>query len=537
MRFGPVPTEEAEGALLAHAATAGGRRLPKGRRLTEDDVRALVADGVREITVARLDPGDIEENLAAERIARALVSTGVEMAPPGTGRANLHATRSGLFLPDRRLVDAVNGIDPGITLATLGEHAPVGEGRMVATVKIVPLAVPGEAVDAAVSVLSSGLAFRLAPFRARSVGLVQTRLPGLKSATLDKTRRVLERRLEPSGSTLGREERCAHDEADLTKRLARAPAGEDLTIVFGASAVIDEADVVPAAIRRAGGEIVHLGMPVDPGNLLLLGWIGERTILGAPGCARSPAENGFDWILNRILADLHVGREDIVGLGVGGLLMEIASRPHLREAPASAPHKRVHALVLAAGRSSRMGGPNKLLARFDGTPLVRRTVETALASGASGVSVVTGHMADAVAAALAGLDVALLQNPRYGEGLSASLIAGFAAIPANCDGVLVLLADQPLLTAGDLDRMIAAFEPSGPGSIVMATDQGRRGNPVILSTAFAPLVARLEGDIGARSIVQSNTDLLREVEIGRAASFDVDTPDLMLEAGGRFDAD
>jgi molybdenum cofactor cytidylyltransferase len=537
MIFGAVRVADAEGALLAHATLAAGRRLPKGHRLTREDVRDLAIEGLEDVVVARLEEGDVTEDEAAERIARALTSEGIEMAPPGTGRANLHATKPGLLLANRTLIDTLNRIDPGITAATLAEFAPVAEHRMVATVKIIPLAVPGRAVDDAVRAVSSGEALRLAPFRGRGVGLVQTQLPAVKTATLDKTRRVLERRLSVSGSRLEREARCAHDEGEIADTLLDARPGEELTIVFGASAVIDADDVVPAAIRRAGGEVIHLGMPVDPGNLLLLGRIGRCTILGAPGCARSPAENGFDWVLNRILADLEVGPEDIVGLGVGGLLMEIASRPQLREAVRrdAAADGRVHVLVLAAGRSSRMGGPNKLLARFEGKPLIRRTVDTALASRASGVTVVTGHMRDAIAAALDGAGVRLVNNPRHADGLSTSLSAGVEAVAGECSGILVLLADQPLLTVADLDRMIAAFDPTGPGSIVLATDGGRRGNPVILSTAFAPAIARLEGDVGARAIVQSNADVIREVEIGRAASLDVDTPALMREAGGVFE--
>ncbi|WP_294646572.1 molybdopterin-binding/glycosyltransferase family 2 protein [uncultured Aureimonas sp.] len=534
MKFGPVPSADAEGALLAHALTVGQRRLLKGHRLTQNDVRSLLQAGFAEVIVARLSPDDVAENDAAERIARALASNGIAVAPPGTGRANLHAEAPGLLLPDRALIDAVNRIHAGITLATLAEFAPVEAHRMVATVKIIPLAVPGGAVDEAERVLAGGTALRLAPFRGRGVGLIQTELPTVKPATLDKTRRVLEGRLAASGSTLLREARSSHEERALSECLLEAEPNEAMTIVFGASAVIDEADVVPAAIRRAGGEVIHLGMPVDPGNLLLLGRIGSRTVLGAPGCARSPVDNGFDWILNRLMADLEVGREDIVGLGVGGLLMEIVTRPQMREEvlPARTTGRRIHALVLAAGRSSRMGGPNKLLARFDGVPLVRRTVEIARASRASGVTVVTGHMAEAIAAALDEAGARLLDNPHYADGLSTSLKRGFAAAAADADGVLVLLADQPLLTSDDLDRMIEAFQPAGVGSIVLATDDGRRANPVILSKAFAAAISTIEGDVGARAIVQSSTELVREVEIGRAASLDVDTPDLMREAGG-----
>ncbi|WP_062211359.1 NTP transferase domain-containing protein [Aureimonas sp. AU12] len=535
MRFGPVAVESAIGAILAHAQKLPDGRIAKGTRIGPAEIERLRAADIALVVAAMLDAGDVGEDEAAGQIAEALASSRIGAAPAATGRANLFAGENGLFLPDRATIDRLNRLDPGITLATLGEFAPVEADRMVATVKIIPLAVPGAAVEAAVALLRGRRALKLAPFRARGVGLVQTELPTVKASVLDKTRDALASRLEKSESWIEREVRCHHSGEPLAQALVEAAADEDLTIVFGASAVIDADDVIPAAIRAAGGDVEHLGMPVDPGNLLLLGRIGTRIVLGAPGCARSPRENGFDWILNRILADLPVTREDVTGLGVGGLLMEIASRPQPRDAPANPaadPAPRVEIVVLAAGRSSRMNGPNKLLATFDGVPLIRRSVETALASRAARVHVVTGHMRDAITSALDGLDVGLVANPDYADGLATSLKAGFEAAAGTADGVLVLLADQPLLTAGDLDRMIAEFRPSGEGAIVLAADGGRRANPVILSSRFRDEVAGLAGDIGARSIVQAHRDLVTAVEIGAAASFDVDTPDLMARAGG-----
>src|SRR5262249_47827061 len=185
----------------------------------------------------------------------------------------------------------------------------------------------------------------------------------------------------------------------------RLQAGAELVLVFGASAIADRRDVIPAAIEAAGGAVEHFGMPVDPGNLMLIGELAGRPVLGAPGCARSPKENGFDWILARLLAGLPVSRADITGLGVGGLLMEIVTRPQPREAPREAPppeRRRIAAIVLAAGRSTRMGS-NKLVAELNGKPLVRIAAEQALASRADPVIVVTGHEPERVEKALAGL--------------------------------------------------------------------------------------------------------------------------------------
>lgn len=542
MRFGPVPVLEAEGALLAHSRSLAGGRIAKGTRLSRNHVLALAEAGFDSLIVAKLGEGDLTEDEAAARIGTALGGSHLAVADAATGRVNVHAGAAGLFVPDRLTVDRVNAVDPAITLATLGEYEPVAGGRMVATVKIIPLAVSGASVERVLAILAEAPAFRLAAFRPRKVALIQTELAGTRSKMLDKTRRVTEARLAPSGSAVASEVRCPHDAAALARSL-RQVGDADLVLVFGASAVIDEGDVIPAAIRLAGGRVEHLGMPVDPGNLLLLGSLDGRPVLGAPGCARSPKENGFDWILNRLLADVPVSGEAIRGMGVGGLLMEIASRPQPREGErddgdeTALDDPRVDIVVLAAGRSSRMGGPNKLLAQFAGVPLIRRSVETALsARNAETVHVVTGHMHDEIAAALAGLDVEIVHNPTFADGLSTSLKTGFAAA-AEADGVLVMLADQPHLTAPDLDRLIAAFTGRGKGAIVAASDRGERRNPVILSQDFAAAIAVLSGDVGAARIIAAHPDALTEVEIGAAASVDVDTPEALEAAGGRLAAD
>ncbi|GGD90905.1 hypothetical protein GCM10011390_07000 [Aureimonas endophytica] len=330
MRFGPWPLAGAEGAILAHAAKLETGRIAKGTRLGPDEIARLGAAGIASVTGARLDPGDLAEDEAAAALSAALAADGIEAAPAATGRVNLFARGAGLLVVERASVDGVNRVDAGLTLATLSEFAPVGEGQMVATVKIIPLAVPGEAVRRAAALLRARPALRLARFRPQRVALVQTRLAGLKESVLDKTRRVTDERLAPAGSAIVEERRCDHAAEALADALTSL--GDcDLAIVFGASAVIDAEDVIPSAIRLAGGDVDHLGMPVDPGNLLLVGRFRDRPILGAPGCARSAKENGFDWVVNRLLADIHVTSEDIRAMGVGGLLAEIPSRPQPRQ--------------------------------------------------------------------------------------------------------------------------------------------------------------------------------------------------------------
>lgn len=548
MKFGPVATAEAEGALLAHSLRLEGATFRKGQHLSAADIALIAAAGIAEVIVARLEPGDCHEDAAAERLARAVDGGGLRLDPAFTGRVNLFAAEDGLLLVDAPAVNAANRIDPAITLATLPAFARVTRGRMVATAKIIPFAVAEPLVARAEA--AARAAVRLAPFRSRKVGLVATQLPHLKPSVLDKTRRITEARLAVSGSTLIGEERVAHDPAAVAAALrALAAQGAEMLLVFGASAIVDRKDVIPAAIEAAGGAVVHFGMPVDPGNLLLVGELSGVPVLGAPGCARSPRENGFDWVLDRLMADLPVRPEDITGLGVGGLLMEIGTRPQPRaaaplataETGGSAPDhptpipRKVAAVLLAAGRSTRAGATNKLLARLDGEPLVRIAAEAALASGVSSLTVVTGHMAEAVGAALAGLDLVLAHNPDHLDGMAGSIRTGIAALPPDTDAALILLADMPAITPEAIDRMIAAYASEAGKTIVVATAAGKRGNPVLWDRAFFDALTQLEGDVGARALIERHHDTRAEVEIGPAARLDLDTASELAAAGARTD--
>lgn len=308
--------------------------------------------------------------------------------------------------------------------------------------------------------------------------------------------------------------------------------GAELIVIFGASAVVDAADLVPAGIMAAGGQIERVGMPVDPGNLLVLGDLAGVPVIGAPGCARSPKENGFDFVLRRLVAGLAVTSDDIAELGVGGLLKEIGTRPQPRER--SKRRGAVAALILAAGQGRRMGGPNKLLAEIDGRSLVRHVAEAACASRAHPAVVVTGHAATAVETALSGLAVAFAHNSDHPAGLSTSIRRGVAALPDDAAGALILLADMPYITAAMLDRLIAAFEAAEGRPIVVPTHQGRRGNPVLWPRQFFGALGALAGDVGARHLIGEHADEVVEVEIGEAAAIDLDTPEALALARGRL---
>ena len=541
MRFGATPIDEAAGAILAHSWRANGVNFAKGRVLSADDVARLKAAGVESVVAARLDADDVHEDVASATVARALAGEGIEITAPFTGRCNHYAREAGLAVIDQARVDALNDLHEAVTVATLPPFARVEPRQMVATVKIIPDAAPKAAVAGAVDLAQSANRpmVAVAPFRAMRAGLVQTALPGTRDKVLDKAVGTTTKRLTALGSTLVGERRVAHEPGAIASALDELKKeGCDLFLIAGASAIVDRHDVVPAGIEAAGGAVIHFGMPVDPGNLLLTGELDGKPVLGLPGCAKSPKYNGFDMVLERLAARLPVGRAEIVRMGAGGLLAEIASRPQPRDdsdgeegGPQAAP--RVAVLLLAAGRSTRMGGPNKLLQDVEGAPLVVHAVKAALASQAVEVVVVLGHMAAEVRAAIdAGVPaqtrLRFVTNPDFANGLSTSVRTGIAALGKDIDAAIVQLGDMPGVASDLLDRLMAAFSPVEGRSICVPTVAGKRGNPVLWDRRFFAEMAGLSGDGGAKHLIGEHADLVCEVEMaGEAAVIDIDTPEAL----------
>ena len=616
MRFGPTPLDDAERAILAHGFRLPERVLKKGRRLTAGDVAALRAAGYDSVVAARLDPDDVPENDAARELAEALAGAGpgevpetgagLEAEPSAaagagagaggepesaprigaearadggagtglvtgnafTGRCNLLAAVRGVLCVDEEGVAAVNAVGEELTLATLPPLTVVDPRRLAATVKVIPFAVRRAHLDACLSLVRErGGILRVAGFRPRRAGLVQTVLPGSKPALLDKTASVLRDKLAGVGAVLGAERRCAHTAGAVRAALRELVAGGgcELVLVLGASAIVDRRDVVPAAIAAAGGTVRRLGLPVDPGNLCLYATVDEVPVLGLPGSSRSPAASGADPILERIGAGLPLDPREFARWGAGGLLKEQLGRPSPRSAPVdagavagpSASHVReeVAAVVLAAGQSRRMGRRNKLLEPVGGEPMVRRAAAAAVAAfprpaargngngrgreatrSAEGrpeeprrigarVVVVTGHEREKVEAALAGLDVVFAHNPDYETGLGSSLARGVAALPPGVAGAIVCLGDMPEVRVEHLERLRDAFDPGAGAAICVATHRGKRGNPVLFAARFFAEMCDVRGDVGARHLIGAYADLVREVEMpDDAVLLDVDSP-------------
>jgi molybdenum cofactor cytidylyltransferase len=538
MIFGRVPLAQARGGILAHNLKVADRVIRKGA-LVDATVYALLSRaGYAEVTIARLESGDVPEGQAANRLGQALLGPGLYRSGDVHGRVNLFADGNGMLRLSAEKIERLNAVDEAITLATLLDRSVVKAGDMIATLKIIPFAVPGTAMAEAEAMIRQGTpTLSVKPFQNLVVGLILTTLPQLKKAAITHTIAATEARISAHGGTMLPPLQTDHAIPPLRLAiLALQAQAADLILVSGASAVTDRLDIAPQAIVAAGGNINHFGMPVDPGNLICFGTLGSRPIIVLPGCARSPKLNGIDWILDRIFAGEEVGAREIARMGVGGLLKEMAARPVPRlakdalgfgTAPRALP--KIAALILAAGRSTRLAPDNKLLAKLtDGKKMIEQTVDHAVSSSATDVLVVTGHQDSAIRQALAGKPVRFIHADGYKSGIAASLRAGIAALSDDVDAALICLGDMPLVEPSVMNSLIAFYDPTEGREIVLPVFDGQRGNPVLWGRRFFPKLLDLAGDTGGRQILRDYMESVVEIPVETdSVLMDFDTPEAL----------
>ncbi|HJS17281.1 MAG TPA: molybdopterin-binding protein [Anaerolineales bacterium] len=337
MKFEAVALSSAKGKILGHniAGSNGQRLLRKGKPLTDEDLESLRVLGRSSVYVAELEPQDVDENTAARRVAQAVCGPGLHISGVASGRANLIADEMGLLRIDVERLGQINDLN-GMTLATILTHFPVRARQIVATVKIIPYAVPESTVSDVEAIASGNKPIvRVDALPSRSVGMILSGSTSLHERLVSDFS-PLRDRIDRLGSVVSRTDFVAlddeADEAALAIMLKEQVAtGIRMILLAGETAIMDSHDIVPRAIERAGGHVESVGAPVDPGNLLMLAYIDDVPVVGAPGCARSRKINIVDWILPRLLAGDRLTRRDIVQLGHGGLLQDVPERGMPRE--------------------------------------------------------------------------------------------------------------------------------------------------------------------------------------------------------------
>lgn len=492
MKFGPVPVRKSEGAILAHSISAGSKRLRKGRRIGRAEAEALEAAGLHEVVVAVLEEGDVGEDAAADRIAKALLSgtEGLVQSAPFTGRVNLYAERPGLVEIDAEAIFRINGIDPAVTLATLPGLARVGPRIMAATIKIITYGVAERFVEAAVAESPGAIRFR--GVEHRDAGLVLTEVPGQKGSLAEKGRRAVLGRLNALGIGLAETRIVPHEPAAVGGALSEC-RGSILLLLTG-SATSDPEDVGPTGLRLAGGELRRFGIPVDPGNLLFHGELSGRPVIGLPGCARSQALNGADWVLERIACGMALSDGDCAAMGAGGLLKEIPVRPQPRVAARPSARPSVEVLVFGEGGDSPAA------------------VRSALESSADRVHAL--GPADGAAPGLpADVNPVVVDGQAGQDAEARAFRAVLSALGDSADAAMLVRGSGPAPSVAQLNRLIAAFSPADGREITYPSIESLRGGgPVLIGRRFFEALAGLDGVEDLQGLVSEQGEFAVETE-------------------------
>ncbi|MDA9190099.1 molybdopterin-binding/glycosyltransferase family 2 protein [Alphaproteobacteria bacterium] len=509
MKFGEKPIADCLGDLLVHSAKTPDGKLPKGTKLTQNHIDILRLSGSENLLVASLQEDDMDENKAALAVSSAFVEAGFRLSSPATGRVNFIATQLSLVRLDIEKIKQLNEVDEAITFASIMPDQLVTSGQMIATLKIIPYAVSKTFVDAAIKIISQSILVSCHTIIPRKFSLIQTCFADTKPSVLSATEDVTRTRLAQLDCPLIDSQVVPHTSAEVANALVKARSqGAEAFLLCGASAIADRQDVLPEALRKAGGQVDHLGLPVDPGNLSMIGKLDEMLVIGMPGCARSPKLNGLDWLLQKSLAGIKLDKAELSGMAVGGLLADIASRPLPRKLihKVNSHNHQVTGVLLAAGSSRRMGDENKLLLKLaDGTPMVAWIAKTYLKSDINKLVVVTGFQQKEVRQALLGLDVQFVDNNQYLTGQASSVSRGIESLSEQTDSVLIALADMPFITPELINRLIKSHQllPKPDIRITLPILNGRRANPVIWGRAFFDELQSISGDQGGRQILSA----------------------------------
>lgn len=328
MRIETLPPDAAVGHILCHnlADAHGHKAFAKGRALRAEDLPRLEELGHRAVRVAILEPGDVHEDAAAARLAAAVAGEGVEATRPHAGRVNLRAAAVGPLAVDIAALLAINELD-GLAVATAPAHSLARLGGTLATIKVIPFAIPeGDLRRAEELGRAAGGVLRVRPLRLRRVGVALVSSPAARVRVERGVYPAIETRVAELGGEVCARRSVPPAEGAVAEAVAALAAeGAELIIVAGETSVMDLEDVTPRGIRLAGGRIEHYGAPVEPGNLLLMAYLDSPVasplpVLGAPGCVRSRDANIVDLLLPRLMAGEQIRRRDIVALGHGGLL-------------------------------------------------------------------------------------------------------------------------------------------------------------------------------------------------------------------------
>jgi hypothetical protein len=315
-------SERLAGGILTRDLKIGGQRWRKGRRLTPDDLLALAtADPGPPVTVLLVESGELHEDDAAIRLARAVAGPNLDVRGPNESRLDLVAARDGVVSVQIADLERINRLDP-LEVFTVFDGQVVQKGDLVASVKVAPHVVDASIVEAGARIAGFGSnpIVSVTPFVARAVGVIVKET--VRGTARERFETSIRAKVEGLGSRII-DIVYVEDDPDAVQtavdRFSRGVDTADLILTAGSSST-DPTDAFFVAIAALGGRVVRRGVPSHPGSMLWLARVGGTSILGLPTCGAYSKATAADLLLPRLLAGEPASEKTVARLGHGGIL-------------------------------------------------------------------------------------------------------------------------------------------------------------------------------------------------------------------------
>ena len=330
MFFGELKTESSLGGILSSSIEIykdkNKIKISKGTVINKILIDLFLLNNIEKVKCAKLESDEIDENTTVYEISKKIITSknsNIKIQNPKNGRCNLISSVDGIIVFQPKQLFCINSVTNDIAIASLKAFSKVKKNQVVASIKAIPFGIKQKYLYEIINISED--CFKILPFQKKNIHLIQTTNKNTSAKILEKTLVITKERLFSCGINKIVEKKCYHEMKSICLQLKKSiDEKADIILIFGASAICDINDVIPLSIKKLNGKILRLGMPVEPGNLILLADIEiskkHISIIGMPGCARSKKENGVDWILWRKLCDLKISSSDINHMGNGGLL-------------------------------------------------------------------------------------------------------------------------------------------------------------------------------------------------------------------------
>lgn len=526
----------AENLRLFNDIKLGGMVYPRGHALTKEDIIVFKMHGIRRIFGAFMEEGDISAAPALGIVAAKLCGEGTAYGVGEDGICRIVAVEDGIFINNEYRDGKFNRLHPHLFLNTVAPYSLIKEGEVIASLELTVPVISQNEIDEVIFKLSGNTELlSVSPLKPLKAGLVYARLQDNAAETRHFTAVVkkLVRDFAALQIDFSNEYNAGYTREQTADAVEDALRAEnDVIFVLGALPTACLEDVIPSAMNKIVDEIVCRSIPQVNASDLIIARKRGKTVIALPYNYDSAETSLINRCIKLALFSEKPTAADFEHRQLpeqkAGVVLDaeqrsgfIASQGHGRRKKKAS----IGAIVLAAGIGSRTGR-NKLMVEVEeGVPLFMKAVNAAIGSDASPVFVITGYHDDEMQEYLENVDVNVIYNPAYRSGVRTSIELGLKSVPSFCDGAMIIPADMPNLTAEDLNKLIAVFDPKAEKQLCMFTAKGVKSNPVIWSSSLFDKADIVPENANVRPVFMEHADYTSTVELkGKNKLLDVNYP-------------